>query len=227
VFTNIGYSNPTAREVSWAIWLLGIDGGAVSDNYIIHQKDANIKNTFGIMIEDDHRDTTYSNNIIYRLFSGVGLYIDSADIMLLSFSANKIQMPGDFDWIINATNDPSGKMTFSDNVYHSDGTADSRYLLEGKTKTLSEWQAATGDNSTFSEAVLPEPTRDIDTYQQSIGRTPTIAAFISACRQQDRYSWDVRYTTKVVNDWIKAGFSSKDGSESPSLSPPTNLSIVN
>ena len=136
-------------------------------------------------------------------------------------------MPTDSDWMINATNDPSGKMTFSDNVYHSDKTTDSQYLLEGKTKTLSEWQAATGDNSTLSEVVFPEPSRDIDTYQQSIGQTPTIAAFIAACRKQDRYSWDARYTTKVVNDWIKAGFSSEDGPEPPSLSPPTNLSIVN
>jgi hypothetical protein len=54
-------------------------------------------------------------------------------------------------------------------------------------------------------SLFAESTRDIETYMASIGETPTLEEFALKCRAQSRDNWDVRFTAKAVNDFIKAG----------------------
>jgi uncharacterized membrane protein YgcG len=76
--------------------------------------------------------------------------------------------------------------------------------------TMAQWQTTTGDNSIFESHPFPDPDRDIQGYQASIGQPASIDAFIATCRDQDRFSWDPRYTAGAVNSWIKAGFALPD-----------------
>ena len=227
VITNIGRSQPTNRTLGWGLRIAAWDGGIIANNYIINQPLDAITNTYGMDFCDTIQNVNVTNNIIHNVRFAYGIILDDSkgtNATNMVFSGNKIQISQNSNYTIKAEYSPDGKWTFSDNIYYSDKSADARYRIAGVNRTFSEWQVATGDNSTFEQYSFQDPTRSIETYQASIGETATIDAFITACRAQDRFSWDTRYTAATVNNWIKAGFSSE-----PNLkpSPPASLKVVN
>jgi hypothetical protein len=61
--------------------------------------------------------------------------------------------------------------------------------------------------SIFSQSVFPDPTRNLNTYYNTIFNTNTGAmGFINAARENRRGRWDPRLTASAANDWIRAGF---------------------
>lgn len=206
VLTNVGMSRPTNRTLSWYFWFQGWSGGQVDNNYLLHQQLVANGNTVAMLISDDHRNVSYTNNIVYGLIGGIGLNVNTSDVSGMVFAHNTLQIPTGSDYTIQALDGTLGTWTFSDNIYFSDRASGSRFRLENEDRTLEQWQSETGDNSAFSQFSFPDPTRSVAGYQAYIGETATMEAFIAACRSQDRFHWDARYTTDTVNDWIKAGF---------------------
>ena len=199
-------SRPTNRTLSWYFWFEGWNGGDVHNNYLLHQQVAQNTNTVGILVEGDQRDVLFSENIMYGLLDGIGLYINSSDISGMVFSDNALQFPTAADYLISSGYATNGSWQFSGNCYFSDKAEDVQFRLAGVSQSLTQWQSATGDTSTVSQFEFPDASRDIAGYQAHLGGTATIEAFINACRSQNRYNWDPRYTADAVNDWIKAGF---------------------
>lgn len=212
VLTNIGMSRPTNRTLSWYFWFQGWNGGQIDKNYLLHQQSDVNGNTVAMLIADDHRNVAYTNNIVFGLLDGIGLNINSDDVSGMVFSNNIMQIPTGSDYTVRANYATSGAWTFSDNIYFSDKAEGTRFSLENESKTFAQWQAETGDNSTFSEYTFPDASRDIPGYQAHIGESATMEAFITACRARNRFNWDLRYDTDTVNDWLKAGFT-EPGSE--------------
>ena len=52
-----------------------------------------------------------------------------------------------------------------------------------------------------------DPNRNIDTYSYSIGRTATLASFMTEARKQSKDNWRAQYTAAAVNTYIRNGFS--------------------
>jgi hypothetical protein len=219
VLTNIGMSRPTNRTLSWYFWFQGWNGGQVDNNYLLHQQlDVN-GNTVAMLIQDDHRDVTFTNNIVFGLLDGIGLNINTNDVSGMVFSNNIIQIPTGSDDTIRANYATSGAWTFSGNTYFNDKSEGTRFSLENESKTFGQWQTETGDDSTFSQFVFPDATRDIPGYQAYIGEAATMEAFVVACRAQNRFGWDLRYTTDTVNDWLKAGFTESESDDDGNGNP--------
>ena len=67
--------------------------------------------------------------------------------------------------------------------------------------------AVNDTGSIFSQSVFPDPTRNLNTYYNTIFNTNTGAmGFINAARENRRGRWDSRLTASSANDWIRAGF---------------------
>ncbi|MBT8340179.1 MAG: hypothetical protein HKP58_05340 [Desulfatitalea sp.] len=207
VLTQIGMSRPTNRKLAWYFWFEGWNNGLVFNNYLLHQQLETNTVTYGFLIEDDHRNVTYSDNIIYNLQNGTGVSITTDDVFGMEFFENKIQIPTRAANTIQSTYATSGKWVFAGNLYFSDKAEGTRFRLEKVFQSLAQWQAFTGDDATFLQADFPEPCRDIAGYQAYIGEAATIDAFIAASRAQDRFNWDKRFEVETVNRWIKSGFS--------------------
>ncbi|WP_028584992.1 right-handed parallel beta-helix repeat-containing protein [Desulfogranum mediterraneum] len=221
VLINIGRSRPTNRTLAWGIDTQDWNGGSIVNNYLINQPLDTITNTYGILVSGKLKNVQIANNVIHDMRHARGLILDDSrgtDVSNMSFTNNKIQIDRDASYTINAEYAPAGKWVFSDNTYYSSRTEGTRYRIDGADKTLAEWQAETGDNSTFTNWLFSSPSRSLESYQATIGNTPSIEAFISACRAQNRYNWDPRYSAKAVNTWIKAGFYK--------FQPPSNFKLT-
>jgi len=219
VITNIGRSQPTGRTLGWGIGAEDWDGGVMANNLLMNQPLDAITNTYGINLVGTLRNVSITGNIIHNIRFADGLNLSAGrgnDVAGMVFSENEIQISPDARYTIDAEYDPAGKWVFNNNIYYSDRPEGSQFRIAGMQMSLAQWQAASGDNSILESDPFPDPTRDIEGYQASIGQPASIDAFIVKCRDQDRFGWDPRYTAGAVNAWIKAGFalsaSNADGS---------------
>ncbi|MFP4400420.1 MAG: PKD domain-containing protein [Candidatus Woesearchaeota archaeon] len=237
VFTDLGRSRPTNRDLGWYIDVMDWDGGVVENNYLLHQpKDQG--NNYAFNFVGPSRDVDVRNNVVYgiRRSNGVniGRHRDYDNIMPpedVSFYNNILQFSQDGERLFNNGFSENIGMNFYDNIYYSDLGEDYDYLIHINTIVIwdgdswvedmsqidylnyPEWQSLMDDNSVFEEYSFPDSTRSIETYQASLGKTPSIDAFIDSARMQDRYNWSYEYTATVVNAWIKEGFAVSEESQ--------------
>ena len=207
VLTNFGRSQPTNRNIVWLFNIQDWDGGNANDNYFINQPFADRTNNYAIYVEGTSRNVNISYNTIYNLRNSRGIIFSDSqgnNVTNMVMTHNKIQIPLDASYLVDAYYDPIGKWEIADNIYHHNDV--DRFRLQGTPMSFSEWQTQTGDNSVFQEFMFFDATRGIETYQASLGKTATIDAFIAEARSQDRYNWNINYTAPVVNAWIKQGF---------------------
>ncbi len=61
-------------------------------------------------------------------------------------------------------------------------------------------------NSNTNDIQFVDPTRNILSYQTSIGETPSIDVFYAKIRNQSKDNWDERYTASFINNYFRAGF---------------------
>jgi len=210
IITNINISRPTNRTLAWGISIQDWDGGLVKNNYILNTDHGNSYAIYNVGTSS--RNVTISNNHVYNFKNLSNAFKISAskgiDATNMVFSNNKISLPSDYSYMINAEYATSGKWTFSGNQYFSE-KLDSRSFNYNKVNvTFDNWKSQSGDNSVFAPISLPAVIPSIPGYMASIGETATIDAFVEKCRAQDRYNWDIRFTSDKVNTWIRAGFNS-------------------
>lgn len=207
IFTHGGNSNATNREFTEFFYNYNVNHGSFTNNLMIHQENATINGVF-LYNGFNHNGSSYSGNIVYNCLNTRGFeskYDGGGSAQMTgSFNNNKIDATGEVFYFPDVA-DISG-FSFSGNKYNSTKAANTWFNINGSMLTNAQWVTLTGDNSTFEAATYPDPTRDVDTYMQSLGETATIDAFIAKCRMQDRYSWDTRYTADAVNNYIRAGF---------------------
>ncbi len=207
IWTNPGKWNPTNRELGWFFYNFDWDGGLIENNIMVHQEPGTTNTQF-YSIAFGGRNTSVKNNITYDVSAtaiSIGdLDTNSAPRTGISFTDNHFN--SESGYIVSSPHDTllTG-YSFVNNKYFSTRARDTWFSVGG-TKTDAQWISLTGDNSTFEQVSFTDPTRSIETYMAFIGETTTVDAFIDKCRNQDRYNWDIRFTSSVVNAWIKAGF---------------------
>jgi hypothetical protein len=100
-----------------------------------------------------------------------------------------------------------GFEVFQNNQYWSNRAASSWFRVGGSDLSLAGWVSATSE--TGAEAIqvtFPDAGRTIESYQTSLGMTPTLDAFLAEARLQSKSFWRPAYTAEAVNDYIRAGF---------------------
>ena len=208
VLTQVGRLNATNQEVMTGLYLGGLSGGTVGGNLIINHENTGTTAAMGVSFFDGVFNATISGNIIYNIYSGIGITIGTSatDSTGMVISGNDIQMPANGDYTVWGRYALAGDFTFTGDTYYSNLSDGGRFAYNNVAVSDTAWISSTSDDYAWEEKTYPAPTRDVDTYMASIGETGTIDAFIAAQRAQDRYNWDSRLEADTVNDWIRAGF---------------------
>ena len=55
-----------------------------------------------------------------------------------------------------------------------------------------------------------DPYRSIESYNATLGGAASLDAFIEGARQNSKDRWDVRYTAREVNRWLRHGICMTD-----------------
>jgi hypothetical protein len=214
VFTEIGRTRPTNRSLGWGLAIEDWDGGVVDSNYFLHNTTAGVTDSYAISVEGGTRNVGITKNVVYNLDAlgqnpnGTAIRVKNRSIKSgISVSGNLFQEPEQKFYLAQfvSASDMSGFL-FTDNSYYLKAGGAAAFQVAGANTSWSKWTASTNDTSSISKARFLDPTRSIATYQASLGATASIDAFILACRNQSRDSWDDRYTAEAVNAWLKAGF---------------------
>jgi hypothetical protein len=235
VITNVDRTSTTGRGVGWAIWAGQIATGTISGNLCMNWYNAASTNTNGIMLHQSLSNVSVQDNVVYALnpygtnpgSSMFNVVSDSPQSGIL-VTGNQFQEPSHNVDLISFSSSPApnlSALTFSGNTYYSTNQS-AAFLVGSTTYSYAGWSGVTSDNSKFGSFGFPDPSRSIETYMTSLGMQGTIDAFIAACRNNGRYSWDNRFTADTVNSWLRAGFWPSLGS--PSLRPlaPSGLRVV-
>ncbi|MEX2218016.1 MAG: GC-type dockerin domain-anchored protein [Phycisphaerales bacterium] len=109
----------------------------------------------------------------------------------------------------------SGGMVIENNVSYPLGLSGNRYYSpqsnpferSGVGMNFTQWVIATSETgASFTPGTYPDPDRSISTYMSSIGRPPTLEAFMAEARLQSKSNWRPQFTAAAVNAYIKAGY---------------------
>ena len=208
VIMHCGRTQPTGRALGWNLSLADWDGGLVANNIILRQDNPAVTNVYGIKINDDStRNVIVRDNIIYdvRGASGNSLLILGNAAGGITLTGNILQSPVAPMYLVE-TGSLAG-YTFSNNTYHTPKAAYQWFSIAGASRDFYDWQAASGETSATQELVtFVDPTRTVETYNQSQGFAPTMESFVEQVRMQGRHNWRTEYTAAAVNDYIRAGF---------------------
>jgi hypothetical protein len=213
VFLDIGADRPTDRTLAWGIDADDWDGGRISGNYLIHYGNAEVRNIYGINFGEHSRNVDINSNIFYRLSaSQFALQVRGQEPKEnIRIFDNKFQLQETDLQLIRTEYLSPG--TFFNNFYMTARDSDSWFRIQENNVDFNTWVQEAGDtNSKVEQLVFPDPNRTIETYQQSLGKTGTLAAFIEEARQQSKFNWRSHYTAGAVNAYIRAGFGVEDNS---------------
>lgn len=97
--------------------------------------------------------------------------------------------------------------TLSNRFYASQAPSNAWAQVGTTNMTLQSYLQTIGDNTSVAQPVsYPQPSRTIETYQASLGGTPTLNAFVAEAKRQSREFWRPQYTAAAVNAYIRSGF---------------------
>ena len=224
--------NPTGRGLGWGISLNDIKDSTVTGNIISDLSFSG--NSFGISLGDGMEtpvdypvsNVSIASNILYRV-NGPGLSLRPGSVWSgVTVSGNSIQNPDQNQGLaVWCRCTPTGKITFSGNNYYNQATP-SAFAWVGGSVTgapadYSGWVAKSVETgSTNAKINYPDPSRNLETYMQSVGGTATVDAFIAAMRSQTKGNWQSAYTATAVNDYVRAGFGVAALGSAPATNPP-------
>ncbi|MCX5690846.1 MAG: right-handed parallel beta-helix repeat-containing protein, partial [Planctomycetota bacterium] len=106
-----------------------------------------------------------------------------------------------------------GAIRFSGNRYFSAGPTSAWFRIGGSNASLAAWNTTTGDSG-VNTATVPgwsDPSRNIASYNLTLGGSADTRAFLTAARSQRRSSWDRRLTAIAVNEYVREGFGVSGG----------------
>jgi len=210
--TNMGQSRPTNRVLGWGMQIDGLDDSSISDNYFINSPSIQVVNTFALEIFPELREINFDNNIIHGISAGnsrglLRLYGDASQENV-RFQNNQITSPLFARNLIETDESSLQNFQFTANTYFSSRDNNSWFELGNLDVSYESWIAETSEiNASNQMPNYCDTQRNIETYQTSIGETPTQKSFIENIKKQGKFHWDPRYEIPTVNQWIKDGYS--------------------
>lgn len=221
VLLDIGRGQPTGRILGWGVDAFDFDGGEIAGNLFLHQQSDAVRNVYGLSIgceqdcegEGDHmRNVSIRGNVFHGLKNArMALKIRGADRMQgVAIANNLFQFDGIPSSLVRVDGPLSDGLTFSGNMYDSAAEPGRWFSVAGKELDFEKWVEQSGEKSAKRQKIdFPDSSRGIETYMRTLGKPPTLDAFISEVRKQSKASWRKEYTAPVINDWIRDGFGSK------------------
>jgi len=223
VMLDLGRSRPTGRSLAWYLDATDWDGGLIANNLFAHQPREEIGNTYAIHVgsidakgsyhgKGVHcRDLLVRDNVVHGLRSGRAVLVAAGGpkFQRIVFADNLFQLPG-LDQPMADIGDLSG-LEFRANTYYSDGEGEAFFEVgpRGDEDELAfeQWaRRADEPNARFRRMEFPDASRSIETYMKSLGKEPSIDAFIAETRRQSKTNWREEFTAGAVNDWMREGF---------------------
>jgi len=222
VMLNIGQSRPTNRDLSWGIDITDWDGGRVENNILMNQSQQAIKNVFGIAISGETQNITITNNQINNLMNSNGIVLNNdGDKRNIAITNNKFNFIDSSRFFIKFNKNLNGYHFKGNQYFHPDGQCDffiksdinygrlyklwSKYIgfsNDCENTNFTQWKLMTKE--TNKQWGMPKfLNKTLETYQQSIDKTPTQEAFIKALRNMSINNWDTRYTAETINQYFK------------------------
>jgi len=203
VLLNISENNPTGRVLGWGLEIMDVANALVTDNLIVNQPTSN---SYAIhLYRESNSGVTIRNNLMYRIGDHALWVEPQAAWSNIQFVNNVIQNP-DLDALLTSHAGSFAAVAYSGNTYYAGPAATVLYRASNEPLTFAEWRADHEPNALWQQSTYPDPNRNLVTYQQSLGRTATVDAFMAAIRQQSKANWQPEYTAAAVNDYIRAGF---------------------
>lgn len=120
----------------------------------------------------------------------------------LTVTRNRFYMPGGGDLIGQHVAVPT--TSYGSNTYLAVKPAPFTYI--DAAQTFPVWSAARDPSVLVDNAGLVDPGRTTATYMGSLGKAPTLEAFLAEARLQARGNWRAEYTAAAVNAYVRAGF---------------------
>jgi len=200
VFAEIGKSNNTGRNFSWALDLSDNDRALVENNYFLNQPWHS--NSYGIsIVSPTFRDATIRANTFYNI-NGSAIVLDSQSAWSnIKVTDNRFLAPPGNACMVQHTGNFSA-VTYSNNQYSSTG----EFCLGSQRQTFAQWNNSSGEaNSQQFSGTLVDPNRSLASYANSMGYA-SIDLFLAATQTLSRFNWQPSLTANAVNNYIKAGF---------------------
>jgi hypothetical protein len=207
VMTDIGRSRPTNRTVAWYIDTKDWDGGVIANNLMMHQDHPEVRNTLALILSNSMRNVRVENNIVHGLKSAKPMvWLKDADRHEgVTVNGNWVDSSPNTSALLQASANLDG-YTFGANSYLRAGDQ-SWFSVAGTTMDLARWRTLTGDEATsIAGQEFPDPGRTLESYNQMLGGTASLAGLIVELRQQSRATWRPEYGAKAINAYMRGGF---------------------
>jgi len=188
VMMHIGRTQPTGRAFSFYLDVQDWDGGTIENNLLLYQP--LFSNAYGIRLGgQSERNIAIRENILYALKDkALDVDVEGSETGI-SFIGNQIQDPFHSSQLIEQSGSFSGT-AYQDNVYFTNASSSAWFRVDGATKSYAQWLSLSGETgSSAAELSYPDPGRDEESYQASLGGTPTLAAFAAEARRQSKANW--------------------------------------
>lgn len=205
VFTDIGRSQPTTRNLSWYIDIIDNDGTVVENNLLVNQPP--LGNPRGIHFSgDSNRDVVVRNNLLYGL-GRRNLQIRAASAWTsVQIEGNTLVSQDTDDCLVSASGGFS-TVTLANNRYQSAADADSWFCVDSTRMSMADWTTASSESGAqMADVTAPDPGRNLDTYAVELGIGTTLADFAAEARKQSRHTWRPELSAPAANNYIRAGF---------------------
>ena len=204
VYSDIGRSQPTNRNLGWGIEINDWENGDCMNNYIIHNTNSNVTNGRAIMFTGQNKDVTISQNIIYNFAKGEAFRINDMSGDNINITDNKVMLASSNGEAFIESDDVHN--VFSNNQYYIP-SENFRFRISGGFIDEEEWVDRTNETGLiFEDPNFPDPTRSLDRYVTEILNLQGLDEFYTELRKMNHLNWKTEYTGKEISNWIKAGF---------------------
>ena len=204
VFTDIGRSQPTGRELSWYIDLLDNDGAQIYNNLLVNQPP--LGNPYGVHLGGGSNDSLIvENNRMFGLQRRLllidvgpaydGLYVFSNTMVASAEQSCVVDYDG-----------PFGPIEFMGNRYLSPASPEAWFCVDGAQLDLAGWEGASGELGASEAEAWGGEVRNLDTYAEMLGYEPSLAAFAEQARTQSRHTFRAELRADEVAAYISAGY---------------------
>jgi len=204
----------TLRGAAIEVGNVNASGAVVENNIVIGAFGAPGAFTIAPLGVGVH-NVLFRNNVVYNWTAGVswvgvgGETLAKQNLSGIVFSDNLFQVQAPdasrTPLIRSRDTDDAAGLAFNANVYWYEPAGTQPVVLKDRSLSLEAW-AARGRDERVAKVRFADPTRDVTAYQRTLGREPTLDAFLAEARRQSRANWRPEYTARAVIAYVREGF---------------------